>query len=106
MKALIILSIVISSSLAIAKEEKVKDLPRFLKQYVVEQVESQLDFSETNADENQENEIWPLSRITLRSYAYLKLDVLFFEARIKPYVELRWDKKNPVGYQNYKPKRI
>jgi hypothetical protein len=103
MKTLLILAIVIMTSQVFAKEGKIKDLPKQLRQHVVEQVESQLDLLEDSDADNSPNEIWSLGRINFRTFAFMEYDILFFEMKIMPYVELRWDKKLPAGYKVYHP---
>lgn len=107
MKKIFLLSFALFSSGVIANDWnwKYAKLPKILKEQVIEQVEAQLHLLENNESRITSNEVWPLSRINIQTFAYLEYDFLFFEAAIKPYVELRWDKKIKDGYVVYQPKK-
>lgn len=107
MKKSLVLSCTLFSSIVMANDWnwRYSKLPKIIKQNVIEQVEAQLHLLENNENKKTNDEIWPLSRINIQTFAYIEYNFLFFEAKIKPYVELRWDKKIKDGYVVYRPKK-
>ena len=43
-----------------------------------------------------------LKRIRLQFASSIAFDIKIFEVKFKPVIEFRWNRKNPVGWQNYK----
>ena len=104
MKMLLIVYFSFFSNVLIANDWTFTSLPKMLKEHVVEQVEAQMNLLENNESKVGGDEIWPLARIDVLTFAYLEYDLIFFDAKIKSYLELRWDKKIKDGYKVYQPK--